>query len=353
TREGYTFAGWYYGIYAYTFTGAVTFDFTLTARWTRITYKVTFDSNGGTPVAARTVAYGAAAAKPSNPSRAGSNFLGWTLDGAAYDFAAPVYSDITLTAVWETKTLTVTFDSAGGSPVPSQGVLYGSQAVKPANPTRDGYNFAGWYYGIFAYTFTGPVTFDFTLTARWQQITYKVTFDSNGGSAVPSRTVYSGNPVSKPADPVRTGYTFNGWYLDGAPYDFSAPVAGDLALKAGWDIRNYMVTFDSAGGSPVAAVTATYGSQLQKPADPVREGYTFTGWYAAYALAPYSFTGPVTSSFTLTARWKQITYTVRFDSAGGSAVLARTVVYNELKTSAKRPMFYRAKFEARFQTKRL
>ena len=66
-----------------------------------ITHKVTFDAAGGSAVAAQTVADGGCATEPAAPTRAGYSFKGWTLDGAAYDFATPVTGDLTLTATWE------------------------------------------------------------------------------------------------------------------------------------------------------------------------------------------------------------------------------------------------------------
>ena len=63
---------------------------------------------------------------------------------------------------------------------------------------------------------------------------HTVTFDSNGGSLVPSQQVYNGRPVAAPEDPVRDGFTFCGWTLDGSLYDFDTPVTGDITLVAFW-----------------------------------------------------------------------------------------------------------------------
>ncbi|MCL2351906.1 MAG: InlB B-repeat-containing protein, partial [Firmicutes bacterium] len=300
-REGYTFTGWYKGSAsaAYNFSAAVNASFTLTAKWTPITYTVTFDSQGGTAVAAKKAAYGAAIAAPKNPTKAGNTFLGWTLDGAAYDFASPVYSDITLTASWDASILNIVFDSAGGSDVPAQQAEYGSLVQRPADPVREGYTFGGWYYGVYAYTFTKPATFEFTLTARWTQITYIVTFDSQGGTAVAPRKVSYGAAVAAPGNPSKAGNTFAGWTLGGAAYDFSTPVYSDFTLTASWNTGVRTVTFDSAGGSPVPSQSVLYGSKAEKPANPTREGYTFAGWY--YGIYAYTFTGAVTFDFTLTA----------------------------------------------------
>ena len=64
--------------------------------------------------------------------------------------------------------------------------------------------------------------------------TYTVTFDSADGSAVDSQTVESGKTATKPADPTKEGFTFDGWYLDGKLFDFSTPIEADITLKAQW-----------------------------------------------------------------------------------------------------------------------
>ena len=69
-----------------------------------------------------------------------------------------------------TKTYTVTFNTAGGSAVAAQTVKEGALVNKPADPTRAGYTFAGWYVGNTAYNFAAPVKGNLTLTAKWTQI---------------------------------------------------------------------------------------------------------------------------------------------------------------------------------------
>ncbi len=66
------------------------------------------------------------------------------------------------------------------------------------------------------------------------EVTYTVTFDSNGGTAVASQTVTDGDTATKPNDPTREGYYFDGWYLDSAIYDFDTIVSGDITLVAQW-----------------------------------------------------------------------------------------------------------------------
>ena len=81
---------------------------------------------------------------------------------------------------------------------------------------------------------------------------YTVTFDANGGTladgTVTPVTVIECQKVTQPADPTRSGYTFSGWYLNGAKYDFSQPVTGDITLVADWE-RIESSSGGSSGGS--------------------------------------------------------------------------------------------------------
>ena len=111
-----------------------------------------------------------------------------------------------------------------------------------------------------------------------------VTFDTQGGTLVPSRTVKVGLTVTKPTDPTKAGYTFAEWYLEGAttPYDFSTPVTADITLVAHWtDATQYTVTFDPNGGSLTSAPTVTVlpNTPVTKPTDPTwNDDYIFMGW---------------------------------------------------------------------------
>ena len=153
-----------------------------------------------------------------------------------------------------------------------------------------------------------PVTFKLTLTDGCT-----VTFDTDGGSAVESQTVVSGRKAVRPADPVRTGYTFAGWYLDGEVYDFDTPVTTDLTLTAHWTANQYTITFDTAGGSAIAPITQDYGTAITAPADPTREGYTFAGWDKAIPA-----TMPA-ENMIVTAQWRVNRYTITYDLDRGTA----------------------------------
>ena len=149
-------------------------------------FTVTFDSNGGSDVATVEVAKKETATKPADPTKEGHDFVGWYIGEEEYAFSTPVVENITLTAKWEAKEYTVTFDANGGSAVAALKVKYNEKAAKPADPTKEGYVFLGWYNGETAYTFSESVKSDLTLTAKWEEKEYVVTFDADGGNDVAS-----------------------------------------------------------------------------------------------------------------------------------------------------------------------
>ena len=131
---------------------------------------------------------------------------------------------------------TVTFQSEGGSEVASQ-IRANTPAAQPDNPTKEGHTFIGWYSGESEWDFETPVTADLTLTAKWQINRYTITFDTAGGSEVPSITQDYGTAITPPAAPTRTGYTFAGW-------DKTIPStmpAGDMTITARWTENRVIV----------------------------------------------------------------------------------------------------------------
>ncbi len=105
---------------------------------------------------------------------------------------------------------TVTFQSEGGSEVASQ-IRANTPADQPADPTKEGYTFIGWYNGESEWNFETPVTADLTLTAKWQVNQYTITFKpENGGQDIVIKQDY-GTAITAPANPTKTGYTFAGW----------------------------------------------------------------------------------------------------------------------------------------------
>ena len=159
----------------------------------------------------------------------------------------------------------VTFDNEGTRTTAI--IDNGGKLNEPTVQTKEGYRFDGWYYdnsGSEAkWNFgTDTVTRAMTLTAQWVQ-TYNVAFDTNGGSAVAPVAVDAGSTVTKPADPARSGYAFDGWYTENTyenPHDFHAAVTGSLTLYAKWNAIVY-----SDPTYAVSAPTAENGKVTVSP----------------------------------------------------------------------------------------
>ena len=291
TLKGYTFAFWYLGedeqnATAYDFNTPVTGDITLTAKWNINKYTVTFDSYGGTPVPpVQEVEYGLTATKPADPTLKGYTFAFWYLgedeqNATAYDFDTPVTENITLTAKWNINKYTVAFNTDGGTPVPrAQEVEYGLTATEPAAPEKTGYTFDGWYLGDEKYDFSAAVEQNITLTAKWTQNTYTVTFDPNGGNelaeADKTKVVKIGEAYGELPTPTRKGYNFAGWYTEAeegtvVTADTTVSAMTDHTLYAHWEAKKanvHIMIFKSNDlGTPIVdrayTTDAVYGDTL-------------------------------------------------------------------------------------------
>ena len=155
-----------------------------------------------------------------------------------------------------TGAYTVTFQSEGGSEVASQ-IRANAPADQPADPTKEGYTFIGWYNGESEWDFETPVTADLTLTAKWQLNRYTITFDTAGGSEVPSITHDYGTAIIAPANPTKTGCTFAGW-------DKTIPTtmpAGNMTITARWTENRVIVIIrpDDSKDEPDPGIVHRWG----------------------------------------------------------------------------------------------
>ena len=307
-------------------------DQTVVAAFTPITYAITYDLAGGTVATANPATYNveSAAITLVNPTREGYTFAGWTgtgLDAAATTVTIPAGStgDRTYTATWTPIIYNVSYDLAGGSVAEANAATYTieSAAIALTAPTRTGYTFKGWTgTGLDAaaleVTIPAGSTGNRTYTATWQINQYTITFNSNGGSTVPSITQDFATAVTAPADPTREGYTFTGWNQD-VPTTIPAE---NVTLTAQWTINQYTITFNTNGGTTIDPIKQDYNSAVTAPANPTREGYTFAGWDNEIPTVIPA------ENVTITASWTPITYTLSYDLAEGSLETANPTSYN-------------------------
>ena len=119
-------------------------------------------------------------------------------------------------------------------------------------------------------------------------VAYKMTFDSNGGSAVtPVTDIGEGATVTEPSAPSKTGYTFDGWYeqpdFSDTAWDFATDKmpAKDVTLYAKWTPTTYAISYELNGGTnyPSAITSYTIASQTITLGTPSKFGFVFDGWY--------------------------------------------------------------------------
>ena len=251
---------------------------------------VTFQSEGGSEVASQ-IRANTPADRPADPTKEGYTFIGWYNGESEWNFETPVTENLTLTAKWQLNRYTITFDTAGGSEVPSITQDYGTAITPPAAPTRTGYTFAGWDKTIPS---TMPAG-DMTITARWQVNQYTITFKpENGGEDIVITQNY-GTAITAPANPTKTGYTFAGW-------DKTIPTtmpAGDMTITAQWQVNQYTITFKPENGGQDIVIKQDYGTAITAPANPTKTGYTFAGWDKTIPT-----TMPA-GDMTITAQWTE------------------------------------------------
>ncbi|EKR8974806.1 InlB B-repeat-containing protein [Listeria monocytogenes] len=180
---------------------------------------------------------------------------------------------------------TVTFDVNGTET--KESVETGDFLTEPAEPTKEGYTFTGWYDAE-----TGGNKWDFstdkmpaedmTLYAQFSINEYTAAFDVDGKKT--TELVNYQSKLSAPAEPTKEGYTFTGWYdakTGGNKWDFATGKmpARNMTLYAQFSINKYVATFDVDGKTTTELVN--YESLLSAPAEPKKEGYKFIGWYDA------------------------------------------------------------------------
>ena len=358
TRSGYTFNGWFTasssGSQVFATTTMAASAVTIYAQWTVIPptlYVLTFNPNGGSvSPASVSLAAGAAYGTLPTPTRSGYTWIGWytAASGGTQVFATTTMaaSNVTIYAQWALNPpaeYLLTYDPNGGSVWPLStalpaGAQYGTLPV----PTRDGYTFNGWFTaasgGTQVFETTVMPSSAVTIYAQWTATptptptpTYHVlTFAPNGGTVSPtSKTVATGDPLGELPTPVRSGYSFLGWFTDlsGGYLVTSTTTMGsvDVYLYAHWLLNpsptTYVLTFNANGGSVSPSSTSlAAGAQYGALPVPTRSGYTFDGWFTAASGGSQVFatTTMVASNVTIYAQWTQITYRLYFNANGGS-----------------------------------
>ena len=267
-----------------------------------------------------------------------------TLDGKTGTSTGDGYYEFQLDELYPTYTITYELDGGTLSNAPTQ-YNKNSGTITIPRPTRDGYRFTGWTGTDLTEKTLDVVipagsTGDREYTANWVG-TRTVTFDVNGhGTAPAPQTVDIGTKAVKPADPVQTGWRFDGWYTDEdctAAYDFDSVVTDNITLYAKW-VKTVTVTYHVGSyGTAPASQTVDAGKKFTRPADPVDSRAIFQGWYTDenYTTA-YDFGSAVETDLNLYAKWKD-GYRVVFQTAYGTAPAEQKVALNGKATKPADP----------------
>ena len=359
-RVGYTFDGWYTEEeMGEKVEGNRVFKNiegeTIYAHWKANTYIVSFDANGGEEITeGRTVTYDATYGELPTATRVGYTFNGWYKDTEYNEkvestMKVDIVDNITLYAKWTANTYTITFDSVGGTEVPSKEVTYNGLYGELGTPARVGYTFTGWYNGeeVITSETRVDITANTTLTAKWSANTYTVSFDTNGGNeSFESIEVTYDESYRDLPEPTKIGYTFAGWYNGDTRIenDTKVSITEDTTLIARWSANKYIVNFNANTGSvTTASKEVTYDSNYGELPTPTKLGYTFNGWYTEATNGTQvtdTTIVKITASQTLYAHFTAnsgISYKVYHwqQNVGGSANSHDATNYTLVSTDAK------------------
>ena len=326
-------------------------------------YKVTFDSNGGSGIMPEQlfVVGTPQSLNPNTFKRTGYVFTEWNTeaDGKGVTYMSGSYysltSDITLYAQWEAKeedkkeddapvkTYTVTFTSTyGTAPNKIIGLKENDKLTSSQLPklTTDGYTFGGWYNGETKIEAGYKITGNLKLTAKWTANSYTVKFNANGGSGeMKDQTfTYDIEQTLTANTFTRDGYTFAGWalsadsnavYIDmGKVKNLTSENNATVTLYAKW-LKLYTITYELNGGINAESnpVNYTVETETVTLVNATRECYTFAGWYIDEECSDgiTEIIKGSTGDITLYAKWIANNYTVTFDSNGGTGKMPSQV----------------------------
>ena len=337
SRLGYIFTGWTLNGEPVTELDATLLcGITLVATWQVEEYTVTYDLGGGVNAGGNPATFDVETGNVTlaAPTRTGYTFSGWLLDGTPVtEIDVTLYRGITLVATWTAVLYDITYDLAGG--VNAEGnpaTLDGDTGdVALAAPTRAGYRFSGWLLDGAPVTVLEATLYkNVTVTATWEVVHYTVTYDLGGGVNA------GGNPATFDVEtgnvtltaPTRAGYTFSGWYLDGAPVtEIDVTLYEDVTLVATWTAILYDITYDLAGGVNAESNPATFDAETGNVtlAEPTRTGYRFLGWYTTETFAPESritvINVTILREITVYASWEVVKFEISYELGGGNEMV--------------------------------
>ena len=344
TRNGYEFVGWTgEGITmpqtSVKIPKGSTGNKAYTANWQVIKYTIITLLEGGNAGSSGAYVYTVEETFTlPTPTRTGYTFLGWTGEGITTpqpNVTIPKGStgDKTYIENWVLTEYYITMDLNGGSG--KEKVIYTitDEDFELPTPTRNGYEFVGWTgEGITTPQTSVKIpkgsTGNKAYTANWKVIEYTITLDTNGGPNV-SPIKYTVEDSFTLPYPLRPGYEFAGWVLDGSGMLPATTLiiyygtTGDLHYKAEWRLAEYTINMDLNGGSGQEKVIYTMTDEDFELPTPTRNGYEFVGWTGERITTPQTrvkIPKGSTGNKAYTANWKVIRYTITLVTNGGAVI---------------------------------
>ena len=272
------------------------------------------------------------------PTREGYEFIGWVgedIIDAQINVTIPRGSTgfRLYAAHWTLENYTITLDTSGGNALDNIRYTVKSDPIILPTPTRNGYEFSGWTGEGITTPQTEVIiptgsTGNKAYTANWKAIEYTITLDTNGGPVV-SPIKYTVEDSFTLPYPLRPGYEFVGWTLDGSGMIPAMPLiiyhgtTGDLRYKAEWRLAEYTITMDLDGGSGQEKVVYTITDEDFELPTPTRNGYEFVGWTGERITTPQTsvkIPKGSTGNKAYTANWKVIRYTITLVTNGGAVI---------------------------------
>ena len=237
-------------------------------------------------------------------------------------------TDVNAYAIW-TEIYNLTYSEEGGTACSPKTIerKEGEKWGTLCTTSKTGYVFKGWTTkkGGEGSKITNNTYAEKNLTvyAHWNPL-YTLTYDSNGGSTCnpASKTVEKGESWGALCTPTRTGYTFDGWNTKkdgtGNKITSSSEVTGNITVYAKWTQNKYTLKYNSNGGTTCnpSSITRIENEAWGTLCEPTRTGYTFAGWKNGTTAVTSS--SKATENITVTAQWTQNTYTLTYNSNGGT-----------------------------------
>ncbi len=330
TKNGYTFAGWYVGDKLYSngdWKDAT--DLTLTAKWTAITYNITYDDTAdvkanvvvtfnpnysGSTNTTTTLTNGQTLTYPTVPTRSGYAFVGWYTDSSCttkYNFSGTITENITLYAKW--SSMTSSYNTREYVDIAN----YNSSSNKKTFSASSSYSSSKDYYYFTCYT-SGSYTI---YAARTSGDFYITVYNATQGSTIMSKYNLYGSSSSKSASfTANAGDVIYVSLYKYSSYD-SAGAGTFYVSGAGYPTSTATVNCNTVEGyvydsTSTIETTVTFGSDYTLPT-PIRTGYSFLGWYNGETKVE-SGDWSIASDVTLTAKWEAGKNTITLNANGGT-----------------------------------